>query len=1017
MKKTSATVGQVPETFSQKRRIPRLPLIIVAVAAGAVGVYALVNSFAAVPPAPTGKIYAANNAVGWGAITDARSQLGVNGDRTCHDEADISKGVINLASSGMRLTLCVNSEDGLTSLNTHAQDYANTVADQARTYGPGGTFWSNNSQYAAYAIQSFEIMNEPYGWWYRGGDNDPAAYAHLAAAAIRAGKAANPQAKFYIPLAPDDVKLKNGTWVDWNKALLAAEPGLFQLADGFTIHLYYTPSEFASILDAHKNWAWSQPGGNGKPFLITESNLTDQQASPEADYVAAMPQFVQIAQSRSWVKELFIFCWHGFSGRDYLGFVNSSGSPRQARIDAYRNAIQKALAAESPTPTPTPTPSDTTVPSVSLTAPISGATVSGASVAVSASASDNVGVTGVQFKLDGNNLGAEDTGSPYGVTWNTTGVTNGTHSLTAVARDAAGNSKISSAVSVTVNNIAPDTTPPDTTLTAKPASSTTSTSASFSFVSSEPNSTFSCNADAGNFVSCASPRSYSGLTPGTHTFTVRATDAAGNVDPTPATYTWTIVSPTQPDTTLPTVSFASPANGATVSGIVTATANAADNTAVAKVELSLDGSLKMTDTTAPYNYSFDSKTLINGSHTLTAKAFDAAGNSQSATITINVNNADTTPPNAPTGLTANAANATTVNLTWNAATDSGINATGVVKYNVLRNGVVIAQPTTTTYADTNRAANTTYSYTVQAVDGAGNTSANSNTATATTPVVADTTPPTTPAKLQAAAISSTQVNLSWSPSTDTGGSGLAGYNVYRNGNKINNSLVTTPTYGDSTVKPNTHYRYKVQAVDGAGNKSPNSNVAKVTTPRTSSSTSSVTSTTTTTKESQISSTSSFIPGTTSATFTVVQLRNKPVKGAVVTVAGQTSLTNRQGVAYFSSIPTGSQDVTVQYGDKQVSKTVKVKQPGQKAADIFKVSLVRREFNPALLFVPVAVLIMAGVFFIRPWDKKFASVIDKDSGPQIVSSNQPHHTEQPAGRKLEAPGTVYTPGDKDQPPKQ
>jgi hypothetical protein len=103
-----------------------------------------------------------------------------------------------------------------------------------------------------------------------------------------------------------------------------------------------------------------------------------------------------------------------------------------------------------------PPPPDTTPPSVSVTAPAAGATVSGASVAVNATAADNLGVTGVQFRLDGTtNIGAQDTTSPYGVTWNTTAVSNGTHSLTAVARDAAGNTTTSAAVAVTVSNAPP----------------------------------------------------------------------------------------------------------------------------------------------------------------------------------------------------------------------------------------------------------------------------------------------------------------------------------------------------------------------------------------------------------------------------------------------------------------------------------------------------------------------------------------------------------------------------------
>jgi glucose/arabinose dehydrogenase/PKD repeat protein len=94
---------------------------------------------------------------------------------------------------------------------------------------------------------------------------------------------------------------------------------------------------------------------------------------------------------------------------------------------------------------------DTTAPTVSVTAPAAGATVS-ATTTVTASAADNVGVAGVQFLLDGANLGAEDPTAPYSVPWDTTGATNGSHSLTARARDAAGNSATSAAVTVTVAN-------------------------------------------------------------------------------------------------------------------------------------------------------------------------------------------------------------------------------------------------------------------------------------------------------------------------------------------------------------------------------------------------------------------------------------------------------------------------------------------------------------------------------------------------------------------------------------
>jgi len=98
---------------------------------------------------------------------------------------------------------------------------------------------------------------------------------------------------------------------------------------------------------------------------------------------------------------------------------------------------------------------DTTPPVVTMTLPVDGATVSGASVTVSAAASDNVGLAGVQFLLDGFTLGAEATVAPYSIAWNTTQTTSGLHTLTAFARDAAGNVSTSAPVSVTVVSGAP----------------------------------------------------------------------------------------------------------------------------------------------------------------------------------------------------------------------------------------------------------------------------------------------------------------------------------------------------------------------------------------------------------------------------------------------------------------------------------------------------------------------------------------------------------------------------------
>jgi hypothetical protein len=88
----------------------------------------------------------------------------------------------------------------------------------------------------------------------------------------------------------------------------------------------------------------------------------------------------------------------------------------------------------------------------------------------------------------------------------------------------------------------PDTVAPETTIGNKPPATTTSTSATFTFSSSEAGSTFECALDTAAFTACSSPKEYTSLAVGTHQFQVRARDAAGNTDASPAHYGWTITS-------------------------------------------------------------------------------------------------------------------------------------------------------------------------------------------------------------------------------------------------------------------------------------------------------------------------------------------------------------------------------------------------------------------------------------------------------------------------------------------
>ncbi|MBI4548567.1 MAG: T9SS type A sorting domain-containing protein [Ignavibacteriae bacterium] len=107
---------------------------------------------------------------------------------------------------------------------------------------------------------------------------------------------------------------------------------------------------------------------------------------------------------------------------------------------------------------PPPPPIDTIPPIVSFISPVHGDTVSN-TVMLSASASDNIGVIGVQFKLDGADLGSEITSAPYTIAWNTTQTSNGTHTLSVEARDEAGFSSAASIQVVVSNGVVP---PPNT---------------------------------------------------------------------------------------------------------------------------------------------------------------------------------------------------------------------------------------------------------------------------------------------------------------------------------------------------------------------------------------------------------------------------------------------------------------------------------------------------------------------------------------------------------------------------
>ncbi|HZB41224.1 MAG TPA: Ig-like domain-containing protein, partial [Ilumatobacter sp.] len=165
-----------------------------------------------------------------------------------------------------------------------------------------------------------------------------------------------------------------------------------------------------------------------------------------------------------------------------------------------------------------------------------------------------------------------------------------------------------------------DTTPANTTITSSPPAATNSANASFSFTASDAGPGFECRLDGGAFADCSSPTSYAGLSEAPHTFEVRAEDAAGNLDPTPATHAWTV------DLTSPNTSFLS--TPASPSANTTPTFGLDSTEASSTFECNLDGG-----GWAPCASPYTTPVLGDGSHTLEARATDAAGNTDATEVT------------------------------------------------------------------------------------------------------------------------------------------------------------------------------------------------------------------------------------------------------------------------------------------------------------------------------------------------------------------------------------------------
>ena len=280
--------------------------------------------------------------------------------------------------------------------------------------------------------------------------------------------------------------------------------------------------------------------------------------------------------------------------RDRCG---SAGIPSGVRyfagtIDEVR-VYNRALTAteiqvDMATPVGGATPPDTTPPSASVTAPAQGAIVSGI-VTLQASASDDVQVAGVRFLVDGGAIGSEDTSAPYSAGLDTRTLSNGSHTIAVLARDASGNQATSPAVTVTVDN------PPQLVITSPaqgqtvPGTTLGITYTTVGDLNGVDHVHFRLNANPevmdltldGVYQMANVPAGASIL----YGWLVRANHSKiPGTDAVPVSF-----SASGPDTTPPLVIVTAPSGGATVAGVVQVTAEATDAGGVAGVQFLLDG--------------------------------------------------------------------------------------------------------------------------------------------------------------------------------------------------------------------------------------------------------------------------------------------------------------------------------------------------------------------------------------------------------------------------------------------
>ncbi len=387
----------------------------------------------------------------------------------------------------------------------------------------------------------------------------------------------------------------------------------------------------------------------------------------------------------------------------------------------------------------------------------------------------------------------------------------GSYTIRVRARDLAGNVEAPASRTFTI-----DTTPPDTSIDSGPANPTNSQDPTFAFSGGPGGVTFECRLDGGSWSACGSPKGYTGLAAGSHTFEARAQDGAGNFDPTPAAQTWTI------DLTAPSSAIAFPANGGSYNGAGwnNPSGTASDGVGLDRVEVSLqrvadslywngtafaDGSENWRTATGTGTWSLafaGTNFPADGDYSIRVRAVDAAGNVEapsSRTFTV-----DTVPPETTIDTSP-----ATPNSSADASFTFSADQPGSTFQCRIDGGAWAACTNPRNYTSLGEGS---HAFEVRATDVGGNV----DPSPASHTWVVDTVPPVATMDDPGQYLKGT-VSLN-STSTDTGGSGVASVGFERSPAGAG-TWTSIAAAWDTTGVANALYDLRVIATDFAGNSS------------------------------------------------------------------------------------------------------------------------------------------------------------------------------------------------------